>query len=161
MNRSSIHPSMLIALALGGSLWASGTVFAANADNEQPTIQSLTPGEIASGALTPKTEHGIRYVSGGIGIEERGWLAQHGHEFNVHATFAVAQGGSFVADVAVVIKDAKGDTLLSTTANGPKFLADLKPGSYTLVATHDGQSLTRAVTVAAKGRQYLGFGFKS
>ena len=161
MNRSITHQSVLIALAFSGGLLTTGSVFAADANSEQPTIQSLTPAEVASGALTPKTEHGIHYVSGGIGIEERGWLAQHGHEYNVHATFAVAQGGSFVADVAVVIKDAKGNTLLTTTANGPKFLANLKPGSYTLIATHDGQSLTRTVTVTAKERQNLGFGFKS
>ena len=154
-----MNRSVLLALVLSGGLVVAGGAFAANP--EQPTIRSLTPGEIASGALTPHTEHGIRYVSGGIGIEERGWLAAHGHEFNVHATFALAKGGSFVADVAVIIKDSAGKTLLTTTANGPKFLAVLKPGRYTLSATHDGQSLSRAFTVNEKGTQFLGFGFKS
>ncbi|WP_407275031.1 T9SS type A sorting domain-containing protein [Halothiobacillus sp. DCM-1] len=153
MNRSIPLVLALVGYTAAGMAWA--------ANPEQPTIQSLTPSEISSGALTPHEAQGIRYVSGGIGIEERGWLAQHGREFNVHATFALAQGGSFVADVRVEIKDASGKTLLTTTANGPKFLAALKPGAYTLVATHDGQSLTRQFTVGAKGTQQLGFGFKS
>lgn len=154
-----MNRSILLSLVLSGCVVAPGSVLAAN--TEQPTIRSLTPSEVASGALTPQTDQGVRYVSGGIGIEERGWLAAHGHEFNIHATFAVAQGGSFVADVGVVIKDAQGKTLLTTTANGPKFMAELKPGRYTLVATHDGQSLSRQFTVGAQGAQQLGFGFKS
>ncbi len=153
----------LSARALATLLALSGAMVLPSAwatSSEQPTIQSLTPNEVASGALTPETANGIRYVSGGIGIEERAWLAAHGKEFNTHATFAVVPGGEFVADVQVQILAGDGKTVLNTTANGPQLMAQLPAGGYQLVATHDGQTLKRAFTVSKAARSTLVLGFK-
>ncbi len=148
---------LTVLVALGGSLGFSAA-FAASA--EQPTIQSLTPGEVASGALTPQTAHGVRYVSGGIGIEERAWLAEHGKEFNTHAAFAVVPSGDYVADVQVQILASDGKAVLDTTVNGPQLMAQLPLGRYQMVATHDGQVLKREFTVAGSARNTLVLGFK-
>jgi hypothetical protein len=155
-------PLLLSARALTTLIALGGTVVlpaAWAANSEQPTIQSLTPHEVASGALTPETANGITYVSGGIGIEERAWLAEHGKEYNTHATFAVVPGGEFVADVSVQILTHDGKMVLKTTANGPQLMAQLPAGSYQLIAHHDGQVLKRAFTVAGSARQTLVFGF--
>ncbi|MHB8920158.1 MAG: hypothetical protein ACYC3A_08165 [Halothiobacillus sp.] len=160
MQMKSLHTLVSTALAaavLGGFV---GVQSAWAANPEQPTIQSLSPSEVASGALTPQMDNGIHYVSGGIGIEERAWLAAHGQEFNTHVTFAVVPGGEFIADVKVQIVDGGGKTVLDTTANGPQLMAQLPAGKYQLAATHDGQTLKRAFTVSGKARSTLVLGFK-
>ncbi|ANJ66866.1 hypothetical protein A9404_05285 [Halothiobacillus diazotrophicus] len=129
---------------------------------EEPSIHSLTPAEVQSGALTIEQGHeGVRYVSGGVGVEERAWLAAHESQFNTRLTFAVEPGGAFVSDVQVLITAGQGKTVLKTTTNGPKLLAELPAGSYEIQATHDGQTLHRTFTVASHGHVALGFGFKN
>lgn len=146
-----------VLMVLGGTV-VLPAAWAANA--EQPTIKSLSPSEVASGALTPQIVNGVRFVSGGIGIEERAWLAEHGKEFNTHATFAVVPGGEYVADVQVQILAVDGKAVLATTVNGPQLLVELPKGSYRLVASHDGQTLNRSFTVSKAARSTLVLGFK-
>ena len=164
MNQSMtfLSPRMrAVLIALGVSVGGAVVLPVAWAANPaQPTIQSLSPGEVASGALTPQTANGVRYVSGGIGIEERAWLAEHGKEFNIHATFAVVPGGEYVADVQVQILASEGKAVLKTTVNGPQLMVALPAGSYRLIASHDGQTLKREFTVSQTARSTLVLGFK-
>lgn len=157
MNMNRLH-SLVIASALIGTplISVAGSAVAA----EQPTIESLTPAEVASGALTPEVQGGVHFVSGGIGIEERAWLASHAREFNTHLTFAVVPSGEFVADVHVQISDAAGKHVLDATANGPQMFVQLPEGHYQVVATHDGQVITRALMVTGKRSERVTFGFK-
>lgn len=139
----------------------SMTVAAADTP-EEPSIHSLTPAEVQSGALTIEQGHdGVRYVSGGVGVEERAWLAAHESQFNTRLTFAVEPGGAFVSDVEVLITTGQGKTVLKTTTNGPKLLAELPSGSFHMQATHDGQTLHRTFTIVYGKHVNLGFGFKS
>lgn len=135
--------------------WAAGSVTA----TEEPSIQSLSPSEVASGALTPEVKNGIRYVSGGIGVEERAWLAKHAKNFNTRLTFAVVPSGEFVSDVHVKITDKAGKPVIETTANGPQLFVQLPKGHYKIVATHDGQPVTHSIDVTGKPLQ-ITFGFK-
>lgn len=156
MNMSRIH-SLVIAGALICSpmAWAAGP-----ATSEEPTIKSLTPAEVASGALMPQVQGGVRFVSGGIGIEERAWLASQAREFNTHLTFAVVPGGEFVADVHVQISDAKGKSILDATSDGPLMFVQLPVGRYQLEATHDGQMIRRSFAISGKRSERITIGFK-
>lgn len=161
MIASSRIKTSLLALTFGTALGATGVSSAVAGVPEEPSIHSLTSAEIQSGALTiEQGNDGIRYVSGGIGVEERAWLAAHSAEFNTQFTFAVQPGGAFVSDVHVVITSAKGHPVLDTTTQGPKLLVKLPAGNYQVTATHDGQSQRRSFAVAGRGHVALGFGFK-
>lgn len=162
--KSRSHAS-LIGTMLASSVVASAALYgsAAVADvPEEPSIHSLTPAEVQSGALTiEQGQDGIRYVSGGVGVEERAWLAAQESKFNTRLTFAVEPGGAFVSDVRVEIRNAQGKMVLQTTTDGPKLLVALPAGAYQLDATHDAQTMHRAFTVVAGKHIALGFGFKN
>ncbi|MBD3815063.1 MAG: carboxypeptidase regulatory-like domain-containing protein [Halothiobacillus sp.] len=156
MNMNRLH-----FLVIAGALISTQMVWAAGPTaSEEPTIGSLTPAEVASGALTPQVQGGVHFVSGGIGIEERAWLAAHAPEFNTHLTFAVVPGGEFVSDVHVRISDAKGTPILEATSDGPQMFVQLPVGHYQVEATHDGQTIKRSFTVADKRSVQITIGFK-
>ena len=162
MISSSRIKSGLLVLAVSSAL---GVPFISNVAvagvPEEPSIHSLSPDEVQSGALTvAQSASGVRYVAGGIGVEERAWLAAHASQFNTHITFAVVPGGAFVSDVHVGITNAKGDSILDTTAQGPKLLVELPSGSYQLTATHDGQTIRRSFAISSQGHAVLDIGFK-
>ncbi len=156
MNMNRLHFLVIAgALICAPMVWAAGPTA-----SEEPTIGSLTPAEVASGALTPQVQRGVHFVSGGIGIEERAWLAAHAREFNTHLTFAVVPGGEFVADVPVRISDAKGAPILEAKSDGPQMFVQLPLGHYQVEATHDGQTIKRSFTVADKRSVQITIGFK-
>ncbi len=47
--------------------------------------------------------------------------------------------------------------MLDTTMEGPILLAKLTPGTYTIRATSDGQTLTQTVTIPAQGLRQVDF----
>jgi len=90
----------------------------------------------------------IAYISGGVGKPEREQLQALEKEFNLKLVFAQANG-KYVANVRVVVSDAKGRKLLEHVANGPFFMARLPAGEYSIAATFAGSTQTRKVEVAA------------
>ena len=50
-----------------------------------------------------------------------------------------------------MIESGRKEQVLDTTMEGPILLAKLAPGTYTIRAVNDGQTLTRTVTVPAQG----------
>lgn len=88
----------------------------------------------------------IRYASGGVGDESLAQLTSISRDFNVKLVFALASG-EYLSDVRVVIADAKGGTLLDTTADGPWLLAKLPAGKYRIAATLAGKEQQHEVSV--------------
>lgn len=106
-----------------------------------------------------KEENGIRYVTGGIGAEERKALEAMKKDFNLELVFAAKRGGAFLADVDVTIRDANGREVLRTVADAPIFLAQLPAGRYTVESDYDGQVQKRTVTVKPKSLQQVALHF--
>lgn len=102
--------------------------------------------------LAVQESAGTRFVSGGIGEEERAQLAATRAGFNLHLTFAVARSGNYLADVRVALRDASGREMLAANAEGPWLLAQLAPGRYSLTAEYGGKVQTRTVAVPRAGR---------
>ena len=102
-------------------------------------------------ALAVRESGAARFVSGGVGEEERATLAPMRAQFNLHLTFAVARSGNYLADVEVTLREASGREVLSAKAEGPWFLARLAPGRYTLSADYGGAVQTRTLTVRKSG----------
>jgi hypothetical protein len=86
-----------------------------------------------------KTTQGFQYLSGGVGSDERAALDERGKAFNVKLAFA-EQRGPYLADVNVMIVDAKGIEILSLASAGPWFYIHLPPGRYNVKATYGGQT---------------------
>src|SRR5262245_25394349 len=74
-----------------------------------------------------KTDNGITYLSGGIGLDERETLSQVGQGYDLKLGFA-EKAGNYLSDVEVTIKDARNNTILEAISQGPWFFAKLPTG---------------------------------
>jgi hypothetical protein len=92
----------------------------------------------------------VPYTTGGAGADSREELLTKEKEYNLKIITA-DKSGDYLAGVKVVIESAKKAQVIDTTMTGPILLAKLPPGTYTIRATSDGQTLTRTVTIAAQG----------
>ncbi|MDO8069459.1 carboxypeptidase regulatory-like domain-containing protein [Janthinobacterium sp. SUN206] len=113
-----------------------GSAAQAQTDNALPPVQK-------SGA--------VEYLSGGIGLDESTAIKSASRHWPLSLVFSVQAAGKaeFASDVKLQISDAKGMSVLETTASGPFLLAKLPPGSYRLRATLAGKTLERKVQVKA------------
>lgn len=100
-------------------------------------------------------KHGAegRYVSGGVGIDERHDLARLARGYDLELAFAT-RAGNYLADVKVKITDGSGRDVISTRTDGPLLYAQLPPGRYRVSAEIDGRRLTRVVHVASGRRAF-------
>lgn len=89
-----------------------------------------------------------RYVCGGIGAEESTALRAAMKDHPLSLLFARA-GGDYLADVDVMVKDAKGGIALAMRASGPICLIDLPAGRYTVEAASEGVTKTEVVTLGS------------
>jgi hypothetical protein len=118
--------STLLALGLGIAL-SSVTVHAA----DMPAVQQ---------------SNGISYISGGIAEDSQQAMEAMAGDFNLHLTFAQADG-SYLADIPVTIRDAQGSTVLDMTSEGPLFYVNLEPGTYIVAADNQGNSKEQQVEI--------------
>ena len=95
------------------------------------------------------TRGGINYVSGGVGVDSEEQMLAQQKNFDLKLLFTLVEG-NYLADVNVVVADAKGNKLIEHVADGPFFMAKLPDGQYTVTATYEGTSQTRRVNVSAR-----------
>ena len=87
--------------------------------------------------ITEGKSHGVMYVSGGVGMDERTAMDAMAKDYNVKMMFVQAPK-DYVSGVKVKIEDPSGKLLLGTTSNGPWFWAKLPQGDYRVIASfHD------------------------
>lgn len=80
-------------------------------------------------ATTATAQDGYVVWSGGIGADERETAPQEGTKL-----VFFAEGGKFVAQVKVQVKDADGKVLVDTTCPGPWLILKLPAGRYQVQA---------------------------
>lgn len=102
--------------------------------------------------LQAQTENGITYLCGGVGSDEANYLkTSAARDFDLTMTFA-ANTGSYLANVDVEIADARGNTLVQTSCDGPLMLVDFpQSGTYRIRAQAAGRTLDRTVHIRDKG----------
>ena len=94
-----------------------------------------------------QTSGSIRYVSGGIGDDEKEWFKQQGAGYNLHL-LNTARPGDFMGNLALRLKNSQNTEVLNATGVGPYFYASLPPGTYRLeVEAEDGRTQQRTVKV--------------
>ncbi|MBS1229534.1 MAG: hypothetical protein H6R17_2811 [Proteobacteria bacterium] len=97
----------------------------------------------------------IPHESSGIGDDDP--LAAIAGGYNLQLVFAAQGSGEYLADIKVLIADAKGNTLLDEKSPGPIFFVRLPAGTYRISADFDGMPLRKSVTVSDRRLQNLYF----
>jgi hypothetical protein len=103
-----------------------------------------------------QTYNGIRFVSGGFGVEEHAALRKMGSKDNLELSFAL-RNDEYLGGAKVLIKDEHGNKILETASDGPLFYAKLPPGKYVVAATARGKILSQVATVPNEGQARLYF----
>jgi hypothetical protein len=101
-------------------------------------------------SLQIQTAQGIRYVSGGVGEDERAELEALSGQFNLRLLFAMQGSGDYLADVRVRILDPSGAVVLSAESKGPWFFAQLPPDTYTVEVSALGQSQRQTARIGPR-----------
>ncbi len=111
------------------------------------TIQHAGNGYAASYTLPIYQVGDIRFLSAGVGVEERKAAYP---PFPLKLIFAQA-GGAFLTSVSVTIQDSSGKEVLSIPQDrisGPWLFVDLPPGRYQVTAVRrDGTPVKRTIQV--------------
>lgn len=94
--------------------------------------------------------NGIRYMSGGVGLDSREALQAKAGDYNLMVILAVADG-HYLGGAALTIRDRTGKTVLDIEAQGPWTLTKLAPGTYTVDAKAGGVTRSGRVTIGTKG----------
>ena len=140
-----IRPTLAAAALATAGLLSIGPARAADA-----TAANLPP---------EMTQGSVKYVSGGIGIDEEQAMQAEMSKFPLSLEFAERASPKDVhlAAIGVKIQDRAGKTELDTIADGPFLFVQLPPGKYQITADRDGKTETRDVTIAANKPERLFF----
>ena len=110
--------------------------------------------------IEPQTSpNGVRWVSGGIGMEERSAIASLEDEYTLKIITAAKRHTAYATDVSFAIRDASGATVLEGQAEGPWTLVKLAPGTYAVEVSSRGETQTQKVTVGDGPRAQVAFYF--
>ena len=104
----------------------------------------------AQGTATMEKAKATTYLNGGIGKDERAVMTRESTQFPLRMTFSERKDGELIADVPVVVSDAKGNQVFMLPEAGPLLYVMLPDGKYTVRATWNGKTQTREVTIAGK-----------
>ena len=98
--------------------------------------------------IEPKVENGIRYITGGVGLEEREAMQEafDSGDYNLKIVLAT-KNGPYLSLVPVRITDATGKVMLETDQTGPWLYVNLPRGKYKITATYNRMERTRTVSV--------------
>ena len=108
----------------------------------------VVPAVVPTVALSMKSGGSGQFVCGGVGSDESVAMRAAMKDHPLSLLFA-RSSGAYLADVAVTVKNANGDTALSLVSNGPICLVDLPPGRYTVEAASDGITKSQVVTLGS------------
>ena len=105
------------------------------------------------------TGQGWRYVSGGIGLDERGQFTQMRGDYSLRVATAARGSGAYLAAVELTITDQSGTRIFQRELDGPLLLIDLPPGRYLVEATLAGEVRRTQTRIAADERREIYFYF--
>lgn len=91
-------------------------------------------------------ETAVPVVTGGVGQSSQEAIEQAQKNFNLKLVFT-GDGGMYLSDVAVSIRDTEGLEVIRGVTQGPVLLAELPPGRYTVEAQAEAFNKQRTVTV--------------
>lgn len=113
-------------------------------------LAALLAAGSASGMERGALATGDRYASGGIGRDEIAELVAERGSYTLWIITAANKTGAHLADAHVRISRESGAILFDKAIPGPWLLADLPPGSYTIVATYGREKRQSKATIRTR-----------
>jgi hypothetical protein len=114
----------------------------------------------AQESIVAETVTATTYLNGGIGTTEADAMQRMAKEFPLRLTFSERKDGEFIADVPVVISDARGNPVFELPKAGPQLYVMLPNGKYKVSARFNGLTESQDVTLAGKEGKDLNFHWK-
>lgn len=146
--RARILPAAVLLVSLAATAVQAAPADAAAA----PAATASTSASSSAPALPREHRQGeVVWMSGGIGLDESQAMQQAARDWPLTIEFARRDGArsDYLADVEVLVRDARGHEVLGTRAQGPFLMAKLAPGRYTVEAARGDQVLRRDVQIRA------------
>jgi len=115
-----------------------------------------TPAQNTPAQTVPDTDipvghdHGIPYVTGGVGQDEASALRRLASGYSMRATFTSVTG-EYLSGVAVQVSSSNGATVFTAVSQGPYLFARLPSGHYRVVASFNGVERSREFYVPTRG----------
>lgn len=125
----------------------------------KPSANPASPVEPVAAAPTQNSssddipagqDHGVAYVTGGVGQDEATAIRELASGYNMRATFTT-RSGEYLSGVNVQVLKADGATVFAATSDGPYLFARLPQGHYRVIASVEGAERSRDVYVPAHG----------
>jgi hypothetical protein len=111
---------------------------------EDTSVRNTAP----NGIPVAHDNHGIAYVTGGVGQDEVAAFRGLASGYNMRATFTTGSG-EYLSGVVVQVARPDGTVVFSATSDGPYLFARLPQGRYRLTASLDGAQRSRELYVPA------------
>lgn len=120
----------------------------------------IFPAHAQDRLVVVEPSHATTYLNGGIGSDEEQYMRSVAADWPLRLTFAQSPSGDFVAGVRLLITNEKGTPYLQSSDAGPMTYVRLPPGKWRIVASYQGKSETREVTLDGKTGRDVFFGWK-
>lgn len=111
---------------------------------------------LTSYSLEVQESGNVRWVTGGVGQQERQQIQTMAKDFNLSLLFSSTEG-HFFGSTKVLITDSASNTVMDSQAKGPYFFVDLPKGDYQVAATMFEQTQTKSLSMPATGRREMAF----
>jgi hypothetical protein len=117
-----------------------------------PAIPVVPPPtrDMATGDIPVEEDHGVAYITGGVGQDEATAIRELASGYNMRATFTT-RSGEYLSGVNVQVLKVDGATVFAATSDGPYLFARLPQGHYRVIASVDGAQRSRDVYIPARG----------
>lgn len=120
---------------------------------ETKDVPAAKAGSVPAGAARPVAEAArgkpVAVVSGGVGEDALAAMKAKEGDYNLKLVFTLTEG-NYLADVGVLVKDARGGTVVEHVADGPVLLARLPKGTYSTSVSYNGKTQTRKISVGER-----------
>lgn len=97
------------------------------------------------------------FANGGLSKDDQLRMRDLAPEYRLHLAFARKADGACLSHVAVAIRDRDGHTIFELSNGGPLLFVNLPQGDYQIMATANGVTQTRPVTLDARSAQDVDF----
>jgi hypothetical protein len=121
---------------------------------------------LAADMPSEQVQGNVRYMTGGVGFDEAEAMRQAAPHYPLAIELAAKPiprdsypRDVYLANVRVDIRDEQGQTLITTTTDGPLLLASLPPGRYVINAEIRGLSQQKSIAVGSGSPQRVLFEF--
>jgi len=102
---------------------------------------------------TRTTKNGIQYLTGGIGHEEVVEMRAHAKKFTLNLIFSEGEDGHSATAINVNIYNTQNELVFRLKNAKPMLYVNLPLGTYTILATNNGEKLRHRLTIDGNNNQ--------